>query len=71
MLLDLLGTKNPTFYNYFEETEDLYLSLVNAEKALGNAGCLKDHVSDYFKPELAYVKIDDDHMPFYERGKHY
>lgn len=70
MLLDLLGTKNPKFYNYFLETTDLYRSLITAEKNLKKSGCLTEHTDDYFRPMPAFVRIDDDHIPFYERGKH-
>lgn len=69
MLLDLLGTKNPTFYNYFIETSDLYRSLITAEKVLNKTGCLNEYTKTYFRPMSAFVRIDDDHMPFLERGK--
>jgi glutaminyl-peptide cyclotransferase len=70
MLLDLLGTKNPKFYNYFPETTDLYQSLINAETALNTTGCFNNYINVYFKPKSANVEIDDDHMPFYEKGQH-
>jgi len=70
MLLDLLGTKNPKFYNYFLETVDLYRSLITAETALNKTNCLKEHTVAYFLPMSAFVKIDDDHIPFYQRGKY-
>lgn len=68
MLLDLLGTKNPKFYNYFLETVDLYRSLMVAETTLNKTGCLKEHTVAYFLPMSAFVKIDDDHIPFHQRG---
>lgn len=68
MLLDLLGTKNPKFYNYFLETADLYRSLIKSETILNKTGCLNEHTDTYFRPMSAFVQIDDDHMPFYQRG---
>ncbi|KAE9545631.1 hypothetical protein AGLY_001174 [Aphis glycines] len=68
MLLDLLGTKNPKFYNYFLETADLYRSLIKSETILNKTGCLNEHTQTYFRPMSAFVQIDDDHMPFYQRG---
>jgi len=70
MLLDLLGTKNPKFYNYFLETVDLYRSLITAETTLNKTGCLNEHTDAYFLPMSAFVKIDDDHIPFHQRGKY-
>lgn len=70
MLLDLLGTKNPKFYNYFLETADLYRSLIRSETFLNKTGCLNEHTDTYFRPMSAFVKIDDDHIPFYQRGKY-
>lgn len=68
MLLDLLGTKNPKFYNYFPETTDVYRSLIKAEEILNNTGCLAEHSSVYFRPMSSFVRIDDDHIPFHRRG---
>lgn len=69
MLLDLLGTKNPTFYNYFLETVDLYRSLLMAETTLNKTGCLNEHTVAYFRSMSALIRIDDDHVPFHQRGK--
>lgn len=68
MLLDLLGTKNPKFYNYFLETADLYRSLIRAETILNKTGCLMEHTAAYFRPMSTFVRIDDDHIPFQQRG---
>ncbi|XP_050542531.1 glutaminyl-peptide cyclotransferase-like isoform X2 [Daktulosphaira vitifoliae] len=68
MLLDLLGTKNPAFYNYFLETTDLYRSMVTAEKVLNKTNCLAEYNKEYFIPKTVNTRIEDDHMPFYEKG---
>lgn len=69
MLLDLLGTKNPKFYNYFVETVDLYRSLISAESILNKTSCFNEYTSAYFKPMSAFLRIEDDHIPFLHRGK--
>lgn len=70
MLLDLLGTKNPNFYNYFLETTDLYRSLISSETTLNKTGCLNEYDSVYFRPKSSFVRIDDDHAPFLQKGEH-
>lgn len=70
MLLDLLGTKNPKFYNYFLETTDLYRSLISSETILNKTSCLKEYTGVYFHSMSSFVRIDDDHVPFLEKGKH-
>lgn len=69
MLLDLLGTRNPEFYNYFTETVDLYRSLISAETVLNKTGCLNDYSRVYFRPMSTFARVDDDHIPFLEKGK--
>jgi len=78
VLLDLLGAKDPTFYNWFPPTSRLYESLKRIEKNLRAEGQLfgvnhKHYSGHYFvgmRPEDIgiYGKIDDDHVPFMERG---
>ncbi|VVC34817.1 Peptidase M28 [Cinara cedri] len=68
MLLDLLGTKNPNFYNYFLETTDLYKSLISSEITLNKTGCLNEYTSAYFRPMSSFLRIDDDHVPFLQKG---
>ncbi|XP_018023992.1 glutaminyl-peptide cyclotransferase [Hyalella azteca] len=68
VLLDLLGVKNPKFYNYFSASEPWYARLVSFErrlKALGLYQGLRDMFlqEDWFNPG-----IEDDHIPFLERG---
>lgn len=69
MLLDLLGTKDPKFYNYFLETSDLHRLLITAETNLNKSRCFKEYTSTYFKPNSVFARIDDDHVPFLQKGK--
>lgn len=64
-----MGTKNPKFYNYFVETVDLYRSLISAESILNKTGCLNEYNSVYFNSMSAFIRIEDDHIPFLQRGK--
>ncbi|XP_066924202.1 glutaminyl-peptide cyclotransferase-like [Clytia hemisphaerica] len=78
VLLDLLGAKDPTFYNWFPTTSRLYESLKKIEKNLRAEGQLfgvnhKHYSGHYFtgqRPEDIgiYGKIDDDHVPFMQKG---
>lgn len=78
MLLDLLGTPNPRFYSYFEETDKWYARLADAEARLSRAGALEkygyssasstDPAQVYFQPYSFRAGIEDDHIPFLRRN---
>ncbi|XP_012269314.2 glutaminyl-peptide cyclotransferase [Athalia rosae] len=72
VLLDLIGAPDPTFYNYFKETEKWYAMLVNAENKLASMRKLDgysygqpEHI--YFQPYSIQANIEDDHIPFLTR----
>lgn len=74
VLLDLLGAPDPTFYNYFKNTEKWYSLLVSIEKKLAQLRKLESYT--YGKPEQRYFQpysyesyIEDDHIPFLRRGE--
>lgn len=74
VLLDLLGAPDPTFYNYFENTEKWYSFLVNTENKL--AGMRKLESYSYGKPKQSYFQpysfqphIEDDHIPFLRKSE--
>lgn len=68
MLLDLLGQANPTIYNYFDVTKDLFISLSNVEKRLFRLGMLRRRTQNqYFNKAVRYAYIEDDHIPFLQR----
>ncbi|GAB1863993.1 glutaminyl-peptide cyclotransferase [Camponotus japonicus] len=69
VLLDLLGAPDPTFYNYFENTEKWYSLLVNTEKKLANMRKFESYTygkpkQSYFQPYSFQPHIEDDHIPF-------
>uniref|UniRef100_A0AAG5DFP6 Glutaminyl-peptide cyclotransferase n=1 Tax=Anopheles atroparvus TaxID=41427 RepID=A0AAG5DFP6_ANOAO len=78
VLLDLLGTPEPNFYSYFQETENWYVHLLSAERRLNELGHLENYSTSsvsptqrtiaYFKPHSFTANIEDDHIPFLVRG---
>ena len=75
VLLDLLGAPDPTFYNYFKNTEKWYSLLVNIEKKLAYLRKFDSYSYDrpeqrYFQPYSFDPHIEDDHIPFFQKGKY-
>lgn len=70
VLLDLLGTADVTMYNYFEETTPWYSRLASYERRLRELQLLHARKNNIFQNQnLLNPGIDDDHMPFLERGE--
>ncbi|KXJ84055.1 hypothetical protein RP20_CCG021660 [Aedes albopictus] len=77
VLLDLIGTPDPNFYSYFQNTESWYSQLLSAEERLERAGHLERYSYSsvapnqqtvrYFQPHSYYAYIEDDHIPFLQR----
>jgi len=75
VLLDLLGAPDPTFYNYFKNTEKWYSLLVSIEKKLAQMRKFESYSygrpeQRYFQPYSFESRIEDDHIPFLEKGKY-
>ncbi|XP_063773641.1 glutaminyl-peptide cyclotransferase isoform X2 [Pseudophryne corroboree] len=70
ILLDLIGAANATFPNYFQNTNRWYNRLQSIERRLHDLGLLKDHSTEtlYFLSSLRARQVDDDHVPFLQRG---
>lgn len=78
VLLDLLGTPDPSFYSYFRNTEAWYAQLLTAEERLDQAGHLERYSYSsvapnqqtvrYFQPHSYNAYIEDDHIPFLQRS---
>jgi len=69
VLLDLLGTPQPSFYSYFRKTQRWYLQMAAAEQSLTDLRLLKKRDNEvYFNKMHLNAHIDDDHMPFLQRG---
>ncbi|XP_066281695.1 glutaminyl-peptide cyclotransferase-like isoform X4 [Branchiostoma lanceolatum] len=72
VLLDLLGAKNPTFPNFHFQgsATKWYDRLKDIEKNLHAKKLLEEHYSSnqYFTGRQYNGRIEDDHIPFLERG---
>nr|XP_006825233.1 PREDICTED: glutaminyl-peptide cyclotransferase-like [Saccoglossus kowalevskii] len=67
VLLDLLGARHPSIYNFFSDTSDIYNQLMDIEKRL-SAEELTARVSPYFVGSAhSPIFVEDDHVPFLEK----
>ncbi|XP_039309752.1 glutaminyl-peptide cyclotransferase isoform X2 [Solenopsis invicta] len=72
VLLDLIGAPDPTFYNYFKNTEKWYSLLVSIEKELAQMRKFESYSygrpeQKYFQPYSFEAHIEDDHIPFMKK----
>ncbi|KAK2709355.1 glutaminyl-peptide cyclotransferase-like [Artemia franciscana] len=70
ILLDLLGTNNPTFYSYFDSSDSSYQRLAFIEDKLRGYRAIPQNVSrrKFFSKKRTFAAIEDDHIPFLQRG---
>lgn len=79
VLLDLLGAKNPTIPSYFLTTHWAYRNMAKLEKRMRDLGLLEAQARRPFLPDGAKTNeefqsrfamggIQDDHLPFMQRG---
>ncbi|KAG8546131.1 hypothetical protein GDO81_019723 [Engystomops pustulosus] len=70
VLLDLLGAQEPLILSHFSETRSHFMRLVSIEQRLHSLGLLDAHHMDrpYFRPNLYFGAVEDDHVPFLHRG---
>lgn len=78
VLLDLLGTPHPAFYNFFENTQKWYREMIMCEERLASEGYLESYFTSsisikasptrYFQPHSVFQQVEDDHIPFLRRG---
>ncbi|KAE8601936.1 hypothetical protein XENTR_v10013839 [Xenopus tropicalis] len=70
ILLDLIGTANPVFPNYFQNTARWFNRLQSIERRLHGLNLLKNHPSEvqYFQSGFRARPVLDDHVPFLQRG---
>lgn len=77
MLLDLIGFAKPTFYSYMTTTHKWFAHLSDIEKRLHRSGHIQYETSSgvvsrqadrYFLPYSFPANIEDDHIPFLQRG---
>lgn len=67
VLLDLLGAPNPNFYSYITSGDRWFQHASGIEQRLRNANLLNTN-NQIFRPEFAPGGIEDDHIPFMQRG---
>lgn len=68
VLLDLLGVKNPNFYSFFSSTEPWYARVVSFERRLKELNLNRGLPYMFQQRTLYNSGIEDDHIPFLERG---
>ncbi|XP_054470305.1 glutaminyl-peptide cyclotransferase [Anoplopoma fimbria] len=70
VLLDLIGAPGPSFGNQFPSTTHWLSRLQSIEKRLHSMNQLVDHPNNeqYFWPNVPVGHIQDDHIPFLNRG---
>ncbi|XP_023226724.1 glutaminyl-peptide cyclotransferase-like [Centruroides sculpturatus] len=72
VLLDLIGSSNPSFHSYFPDTHSLYMELVNAEQKLNSLKHIESHPpevkTNYFSKYSTLSFIEDDHIPFMKKN---
>uniref|UniRef100_A0A8C3KXC1 Glutaminyl-peptide cyclotransferase n=1 Tax=Chrysolophus pictus TaxID=9089 RepID=A0A8C3KXC1_CHRPC len=70
VLLDLLGARNPAIHSHFPQTHHWFLRLVAIEKHLRRLGLLhaSPHDQPFFSLSPAPGPVEDDHIPFLQRG---
>ncbi|KAL5000063.1 hypothetical protein BDV10DRAFT_41817 [Aspergillus recurvatus] len=75
VLLDLLGSRNPTIHSYYKTTHWAYQKLANVERRLRELKMFKSSGKTWFPDSPAderqlsyYGYLGDDHLPFLKRG---
>ncbi|XP_068218847.1 glutaminyl-peptide cyclotransferase isoform X2 [Palaemon carinicauda] len=68
VLLDLLGTEDVQFFNYFKNTDRWYARMVSYERRLNDLGLLNKRQLMFKQRSMLNPGIEDDHIPFLQRG---
>ncbi|XP_066250696.1 glutaminyl-peptide cyclotransferase-like [Euwallacea similis] len=69
VLLDLIGHKDASFFNYFTDTARWFNRMVDAEDRLHNLAQLYPRRNRYFVPRDFFTgNIEDDHLPFLRKS---
>lgn len=70
VLLDLLGASQTLIVSHFPQTSFWFDQLITIEKRLRKMRLLHFHPTEqvYFRRDLSYMSVDDDHVPFLRRG---
>jgi len=68
VLLDLIGAKNPIFYNYFPQFSKLFEHIASVEQRLTRKNIVEKRKDPFFKMVALGQSVEDDHKPFLELG---
>lgn len=68
VLLDLIGAKNPQFFDLHDSTTNLYQHLQGIEQRLTEVGKIGAHLRYFPGKPPGPLGVEDDHIPFLERG---
>ncbi|XP_064090175.1 glutaminyl-peptide cyclotransferase-like isoform X2 [Macrobrachium nipponense] len=68
VLLDLLGTEDVQFFNYFKNTDRWYARMLSYERRLSDLGMLNKRLMMFKQRSMLNPGIEDDHIPFLQRG---
>jgi glutaminyl-peptide cyclotransferase len=68
VLLDLLGARNPKFFNYVPSGSRWFQHAIDIETRLKNANLLVSGSDSFFESGFSFGGIEDDHVPFMQRG---
>ncbi|XP_076306431.1 glutaminyl-peptide cyclotransferase-like [Tachypleus tridentatus] len=70
VLLDLLGAENPRFISYFLDTHGVHTQFIYIEERLNSLHELESPTgkTNYFQTSSSSGFVQDDHVPFAERG---
>ncbi|KAK4320675.1 hypothetical protein Pmani_008508 [Petrolisthes manimaculis] len=67
VLLDLLGTRDVSFYSFFPNTQQWYARMLSFERRLGELQLLNSRPNMFIDKALHKTGIQDDHIPFLKR----
>lgn len=68
VLLDLLGAKNPTFFDLYPETSNLFKAMQNIERNLLSTNQINNTSPYFVGPPSSPLYVEDDHIPFLHKG---
>ena len=68
MLLDLLGTRNPTILDHVPSGSRWFKHAVDIERRLKRAQLLVSNSPNFFQLGQSFGGIEDDHIPFMKKG---
>lgn len=68
LLFDLLGAKNPQFFDIYPATSELYSKMQDIEARLHVSGKIGNKYRYFQGKPNDYFEVEDDHIPFLHKG---